>query len=175
MSKKIAVNFRHCRVSLHYAEDTTRCTGLLSEIGIQCKEANSWKIVIPAFEHLQFQGWGENSFRWEVQMRRGKKKCSQKQSQISRRCKLEQCRWSQSSSDNLQKPKCYSRILSEHNHYVLCCLPLSKQKLLTEAENLLPLKQTHFHQLWEDFGQVHVLKLRESSRLFLNQCYLLVN
>lgn len=103
-------------------------------------------------------------------MRKGGKKCRQKQSNIQTG-KLEQCHWSQSSSDNLEKPKCYSRTLSENNCYVLCCLPLSKQKLLTEAKNLLPLKQTHFHHLWEDFRQAHVLKQWVSSKLFLNQFF----
>jgi len=123
--------------------------------------------VIPAFEHWQFQGRGE-IFWMKGLDEGGEKKWNQKDSQISRQCKLEQCCWSQSSSDNLQKPKCCSRMFSEHKSFVLLCLPLSKQKMLTESENLLALKETHFHQLWEDFGQVHALQLWESSRLFLN-------
>lgn len=64
--------------------------------------------------------------------------------------KLEQCCRSHWRFDNSQKPRCWSRIFSEHEApFLLCWLPLSMQKLLLQSENLFALKQTCFSQLWE--------------------------
>lgn len=73
------------------------------------------------------------------------KKCSEEPNQISRRCILEQRHWSQSSSDNSQKPNCCSQNMLWTEIFCIVLSPFIKEeiahrvrKFITSETDTLP-------------------------------------